>query len=127
MDLRQFKLTNDEEIICEVVEWNDDEHDTMVVRGALKIIAIDDTSTAMRYYTFKPWMMMNNDPKSLQVLNSYHIVSECAPTQIATQHYNDVIKEMVIDDIEEQLEEIDLKINEALTGDSIDADTLIVH
>ena len=127
MDIRQFKLTNDEEIICEVVEWNDDEHDTMVVRGALKIIAIDDTSHSMRYYTFKPWMMMNNDPKSLQVLNSYHIVSECAPTKVALEHYRDVISEMVIDDIEEQIEEIDMKISEALIGDSVDSNELIIH
>ena len=122
MDLRQFKLTNDEEIICEVVEWNNEETDTMVVRGALKIIAIDDTSNAMRYYTFKPWMMMNNDPKSLQVLNSYHIVSEASPTKVATEHYTDVITELSAEDPEENLEVFDLE----LEGDS-DASKIIVH
>jgi hypothetical protein len=94
MDIRQFKLTNDEEIICEVVEWNDEENDTMVVRKALQIIALDDNPASMRYYTFKPWMLMNNDPELLQVLNSYHIIAEAQPTKIAMQHYNDVIKEM---------------------------------
>lgn len=122
MDLRQFKLTNDEEIICEVVEWNDEETDTMIVRGALKIIAIDDMSNTMRYYTFKPWMMMNNDPKSLQVLNSYHIVSEASPTKVATEHYTDVITELSAEDPEENLEVFDLE----LEGDS-DTSEIIVH
>lgn len=122
MDIRQFKLTNEEEIICEVVEWNDDETDTMVVRGALKIIAIDDSSLSMRYYTFKPWMMMNSDPNSIQVLNSFHIVSECAPTKVAIGHYNDVINEMKSDETE--YEEMVMSIEDDLT----DSDTNnIVH
>ena len=94
MDIRQFKLTNDEEIICEVVEWNTQENDTMVVRKALQIIAMDDAPASMRYYTFKPWMLMNNDPEVLQVLNSFHIIAEAQPTKIAIQHYYDVLKEM---------------------------------
>jgi hypothetical protein len=97
-DLRQFKLTNDDEIICEVVEWNDDEHDTLLVRRALKIVALDDHAESMRYYTFKPWMLMNNDPDQLQVVNSYHIVSESQPAKIALEYYNDVIKQLKEDD-----------------------------
>jgi hypothetical protein len=94
MDLRQFKLTNDEEIICEVVQWNDEEHDTIVVRKALKIIAFDDMETSMRYFTFKPWMLMNTDPSALHVLNSYHIVSEATPSPTAQEYFKDIIAEM---------------------------------
>ncbi len=94
IDIRQFKLTNDEEIICEVVSWNDEDNDAMVVRRALRIIAVDDTSASMRYYTFKPWMLMNNDPDSMQVLNSYHIISESKPAKVAVEHYYDVLKDM---------------------------------
>lgn len=94
MDLRQFKLVNDDEIICEVMEWNNEETDTIVVRRALKIVALDDMANDMRYYTFKPWMLMNNDPESLQVLNSMHIVSESSPTKMAVSYYYDVIKEL---------------------------------
>lgn len=94
MDIRQFKLTNDEEIICEVVEWNSEENDAMIVRKALQIIAIDDTSASMRYYSFKPWMLMNNDPEVVQILNSYHIIAESQPTKVAVEHYRDVLKEL---------------------------------
>lgn len=48
MDLRQFKFANDEEIICEVVEWHDEEHDTMVVRKTLKIISVEDIEEGLR-------------------------------------------------------------------------------
>jgi hypothetical protein len=95
MDIRQFKLTNDEEIICEVVEWNSEENDAMIVRKALQIIAIDDTSASMRYYSFKPWMLMNNDPEIVQILNSYHIIAESKPTKVAIEHYCDVLKELI--------------------------------
>jgi len=95
MDLRQFKLTNEDEIICEVVEWNDDENDNLLVKRALKIHATDDFDGTMRYYTFKPWMMMNNDLDSLQVLSSYHIICESVPTKVAIQYYNEVVNDMV--------------------------------
>ena len=121
VDLRQFKLTNEEEIICEVVEWNDDEHDTMVVKRALKIVALDDAEGSMRYYTFKPWMMMNNDPESLQVLNSYHIVSECHPTKVATSYYYDVIREMK--EFESEYEPLEMSFADS---DEV-ADKILVH
>jgi hypothetical protein len=114
MDLRQFKLDNDEEIICEVMEWNNEETSTLVVRRALKIVALDDLEGSMRYYTFKPWMLMNNDPESLQVLNSTHIVSESSPTKVATEYYYDVIKE---------LSEADEPEVELLSFDSFDDDS----
>ena len=104
MDLRQFKLTNDEEIICEVVEWNDETTDNILVRKALKIVALDNSDLSMRYYTFKPWMMMSTDPLALQVLNSYHIVSEASPSSAALEYFDDVINEMIEDDEPEVLE-----------------------
>ena len=103
MDLRQFKLVNDDEIICEVLEWNNEETSTIVVRRALKIIAVDDLEGSMRYYTFKPWMLMNNDPDALQVLNSTHIVSESSPAKVAIEYYNDVINELKADDAEVEI------------------------
>ena len=39
-------------------------------------------------------MLMNNDPDSMQVLNSYHIISESKPAKVAVEHYYDVLKDM---------------------------------
>jgi len=100
-DLRQFKLTNDEEIICEVVEWNDETTDNILVRKALKIVAIDEKDQSMRYYTFKPWMMMSTDPLALHILNSYHIVSESAPSDAALGYFDEIITTMTEEGAEE--------------------------
>tara|TARA_R110000772_G_scaffold121989_2_gene228282 strand:- start:1702 stop:2082 length:381 start_codon:yes stop_codon:yes gene_type:complete len=103
MDIRQFKLANDEEIICEVVEWNNEEDDTMIVRKALQIVAIDDASVSMRYYSFKPWMLMNHDPEVVQIVNSYHIIAESQPAKVTIEHYHEVLKELADDPFEYDL------------------------
>ena len=94
MELRQFKFANNEEVICEVLEWNTEDDDLIVVRKAMKIVSVDDHESDLRYYTFKPWISMNNDPDLIQTVNSYHIVSENIPSRVATETYNEIIEEM---------------------------------
>lgn len=94
MELRQFKFANNEEIICEVLEWNTEDDDLIVVRKAMKIVSMDDPMEELRYYTFKPWISMNNDPDLIQTVNSYHIVAENVPSEMAMKTYYEVIGEM---------------------------------
>lgn len=94
MELRQFKFANNEEVICEVLEWNSEDDDLIVVRKAMKIISIDDPMEELRYYTFKPWISMNNDPDLIQTVNSYHIVAENIPSEMAKKTYYEIINEM---------------------------------
>jgi hypothetical protein len=121
MDLRQFKLSNNEEIICEVVEWNDDETDTIVIRKALRIHALDDVDVSMRYYTFKPWIMMNNDPDTLHIINSMHIVSESTPAKVAIEYFNDVISDLKKED------DLELLPRDSDSIEMIEMDNDIVH
>lgn len=118
VDLKQFKLTNDEEIICEVMVWNDRTTDDIVVRRALRIVSLDDPGGSMRYYTFKPWMLMNNDPDSIHVLNSNHIISESSPTKIAMEYYYDVLKEMTETDDEPEIFDLSNYEDEDSDGES---------
>ena len=122
MDLRQFKLSNNEEIICEVVEWNDEETDTIVIRKALRIHAIDDTDVSMRYYTFKPWIMMSTDPDTLHIVNSAHIVSESTPAEVALEYYNDVIA-----DLREDETNLELLPRDSDSVEMIETDSSVVH
>ena len=41
-DIKQFKLTNDEEIVCEVVEWPSEQEPSMVIRKAMKVISMEN-------------------------------------------------------------------------------------
>ena len=94
MELKQFKLANTEEIICEVVDWGTNDDDNIVVRRALKIHAIEDLEQGMRYYTFKPWMSFETDPDVMHMINPYHIIAETNPGTQAVEYYHDVIAEM---------------------------------
>ena len=122
MDLRQFKLSNNEEIICEVVEWNDEETDTIVIRKALRIHALDDTDASMRYYTFKPWIMMSTDPDTLHIVNAAHIVSESTPAEVALEYYNDVIA-----DLREDETDLELLPRDSDSIEMIETDSSVVH
>ena len=122
MDLRQFKLTNNEEIICEVVEWNDDETDTIVIRKALQIHALDDADVSMRYYTYKPWIMMNTDTDALHIINSAHIISESIPTEFAIEYFNEVI-----DNLREADTDLELLSRDSDLTEMIETDSTIVH
>ena len=52
-DLKQFKINGDTEIVCEVIEWADDEYADLLIRRAFEIktiLAPDNT----RFYILKP-------------------------------------------------------------------------
>ena len=86
-DIKQFKLSSGEEIVCDVIEWQDDtEGDpNIVIRNcyALKQLGVKE---GVKYYQFRPWMVFQNDPEYFQVLNSDHIIGEAnPPTELLEQ------------------------------------------
>tara|TARA_B100000963_G_scaffold207487_1_gene180768 strand:- start:1486 stop:1986 length:501 start_codon:yes stop_codon:yes gene_type:complete len=88
MNIKQFKLTNNEEIVCEVVEWDTrDEIGDILVKKALRIIAVEDYQRGYRFFAFRPWMSFQDDPESLQTLNSSHVIVTTNPTKSILKHY----------------------------------------
>ena len=65
---RQFKLGNGEEILCEIVQWSDEEQPAIIVRKAMKIFQVDRLD-GYRMYTLRPWMMYAEDPDQLMTIN----------------------------------------------------------
>jgi len=57
--IKQFKLTNNDEIICEVVEWNepDTQDASIIIRSCMKVILMEDFSRGVRFYAFRPWFI----------------------------------------------------------------------
>lgn len=88
-NIKQFKLTNNEEIVCEVISWPsiDDEFDEVVVRKALKIIAVEDYQRGWKFFAFRPWMSFQDDPNSIQGLNATHIIVTSNPSDAVLKHY----------------------------------------
>ena len=97
MNLKQFKLTNDDEIICEVVDHKDNnEEHAIVIRKALKINSAEDFENNIRYYSFRPWVSFQDDPSELSVLNVGHIIGESLPSNTLVLHYAAAVREVEI-------------------------------
>ena len=98
MTIKQFKLTNNDEIICEVVEWDTgDESGDVLIKKALKVVSVEDYQRGWRFFAFRPWMSFQDDPESMQTLNSSHIIVTTNPSKNILKHYkrclNSITKE----------------------------------
>ena len=83
---KQFKLTNGDEMVCEIIEMNEEMAD-VIVRRAMKIVITDDLEENVRYYTLKPWVSFQDDTSDLISLNSVHIIGESTPSLSMMEHY----------------------------------------
>lgn len=125
-EYKQFKLTNGDEMVCELVSTDDDSGSTadVIVRRAMKIVVTDDLEENIRYYTLKPWMSFMDDTTDLVALNSVHIVGEATPSETIMLHYAaalaDVDKYNKIKNAGMTLQEIQDKLKE-LTEEEMDA------
>lgn len=91
---KQFKLTNSEEIICEIIQWDTEEDSSIVIRGALRLVTMEDYDKGVRLFAFRPWMGFADDPETLQTLNASHIIGELTPSKIITTHYRSTLEKI---------------------------------
>ena len=124
-EYKQFKLTNGEELICELVAAGDEDSTAdVIVRRAMKIVVSDDLEENIRYYTLKPWMSFMDDTQELVALNSVHIVGEAKPSETMMIHYAsglaDADKYNKVKQAGLSLKEIEDKLKE-LTEEEMDA------
>ena len=118
-EFKQFKLTNGDEMICELISIDDDESSDrdVIVRRAMKIVVTDDLEENVRYYTLKPWISFQDDTSDLIALNSVHIVGESTPSETVMYHYATALADadkynkvrkagMSLKDIEDKLKEL---------------------
>jgi len=130
-DIKQFKLTNDDEIICEVLTYSTEDDASMVIRGALRIVFVEDFQKGVRFYAFRPWLGFNDDPTTLQTLNAMHIICEANPTDKMLDYYVETLDkikvnldserhDMPLDEIASQAEEMDEDEFQDFLADYID-------
>ena len=83
MTIKHFKLTNNDEIVCEVLEWDTgDDITDIVVSKALRVVALEDFYRGFKFFCFRPWLSFQDDPSSLQTINSSHIVVSVSYTHL---------------------------------------------
>lgn len=91
METKQFKLTNNDEIICEVVKWTDD--GDVLVRSAMRIVQGEDPYKGVRFYYFRPFMVFQDSLP--QRINASHIIAEADPTEEMMEHYAGAINDEI--------------------------------
>ena len=93
-NLRQFKLSTGEEIICEVIQWDDVETTAILIKGAMRLVESVSIKSGYRFFSFKPWLSFSDDPKILQTLNSEHVMGETMPTKELNDMYENCLKKL---------------------------------
>lgn len=98
-ELRHFKLAGGDEIICEVIEWNDDESDMIVARNILEICYLMNEE-GQRMCTMRPWMFQQVQNEYMQTISSSHITADAQATPEAAQSWKETIQFYVNKDID---------------------------
>ena len=111
MSVTQFRLSNGDEIICEVIDEPTGDDVNLVVRNAMQIVVMD-VSPNTRFFSFRPWMVYQLDSNYMQLLNYTHIVGEAKPDPMMQEQYTKAItieqssKRETRSDIDKRLQEV---------------------
>lgn len=90
---RQLKLTNGDEIVADIYQWNDDDNDEIVVKNAMKLNLFEGP-TGDKYFSFRPWMVYQEQESDLLVLLARHVVSIAIPIEPLLVQYRTAVMNM---------------------------------
>jgi hypothetical protein len=92
----QYNLVSGQQIVCEVIEFPDDDTHEIICRNVLEIAEFmreDDAGSYEKYYAFKPWAHCQDGPTDIMIINSQHIISSSIPTSDLMSSYIDAREE----------------------------------
>lgn len=90
--IQQIKLNTGDEIICEIVEWQDQGNgiEVLLVRDALQIIPVefyDDAEPEKATYILKPYLTYTDDLNKVLVINPIATVAYGDPAPAVRKQY----------------------------------------
>ena len=120
-NIRHFKLTTNEEIICEVVQWDTNETSGILIRKVMKLCDTYNISSGYKFFSFRPWLSFADDPNILQTVNSHHIIGETTPSDDLIKLYEKSIIKMnkFLKEKSKDLGPIDLEKYDHLTDEEL--------
>lgn len=92
-NFRQFTLTNGDELVCYVVQFNDENDDNIIIKDAMKLNMYEN-QTGDKYFSFRPWMIYQEGAEELLILNSMHVIGIAIPPKHLLIEYTKAAKEM---------------------------------
>jgi len=96
-NIKQFKLSNGDELVCEVVEWPEESHVEILIRNVIQIVtkeAYDEKEGLGRYYLFRPWMMYQEDRANLILLSNEEVAAVASPGYEVVEQYHVAVLRM---------------------------------
>ena len=89
MTPRHIKLISGEEVLLNVVQYEEDEwgREMMLATSAYSLIAQEDYDSGTRFYTFRPFMMQVTNPTHIMSINTDAIICMTIPSDIVKEQY----------------------------------------
>ena len=126
--VKQCLLSSGDEIVCEVVDWADDDGPGLVIRNPLKLVTVDRPD-GLRYHIFRPLMIMQLEEGTFQTLHAEHILVEATPIKEVVKEYFNALNvendERAPVDGDEKFKKYMKKITAILDGEDSDEDNVI--
>lgn len=114
-NVNQFKLASGDEIICEVVEWDSEENEGLiVVRNMFSIHTVETQMTRM--HALRPYMCFQMGSESFQTLSLDHITVQALPSLEMLKQYQSAVsqEETDTDEINRKIDDYIDQMREAI-------------
>lgn len=140
INLVQLKMTGGDEVICEVMEWPDQDGKEMIVRNAMVLSYSFDEDLTNHIYGLKPWFSMIENPMEYIVINTDHVMCTTRPNSMFVKEYNEALVQMhslgqrrvrdhlrQVKEFEEKFKEKFEEVTKRLldTGDSVESSNVL--
>lgn len=116
-NIRQFKLASGEEVIVEVIEWDNQEDAAIIIKNAFEIHFLSSPTGAMRLCTLRPFMIGQIEEGFSQALNSDVIMAQATPSREVLTNYRETLDEYMkinspdLEPTDEELDRIEKELN----------------
>jgi len=128
MTIKQFKLITGDEVICQVLEWGTDDIPELVIRNAMVVVSVDSPTSGTRYYTFKPWMVMQEGNECIITVNGGDIIAHANPTNDLLKYYYNSVENTKLseEELDDKISDYINKVNDMINDTASDSDELNV-
>tara|TARA_Y100001937_G_scaffold101395_1_gene139072 strand:+ start:348 stop:749 length:402 start_codon:yes stop_codon:yes gene_type:complete len=109
-EIIQLKLSSGEEVLCEIIEWDNAHNATILVKNAFEIVFLQSPTGAMRLCTLRPFMVGQVEEGYNIALNGDMITAQASPTREILSNYRETLEEYLkfnIEPTDEELKEIE--------------------
>ena len=93
LEVRQFKLASGDEILCEILQWQDQEGIEICIRKAMKLV-MNEGDDGVKYYSFRPWMIYQENSEDIIILSASMVIGIGFPVESLLYQYYEAVEDM---------------------------------